>query len=68
MVILHNFCKGVCVGWGFFVLHKFKSLKPMMLPVVQGMWHLKTQFYAEDLIGYSVLKDFKIENVFYYLF
>ena len=47
MVILHNFLNGcVCVGWGFFVLRKFKTLKPMMLLVVQGMWHLKTQFFA----------------------
>ena len=48
MVILHNFLNGVCVcvGWGFFVLCKFKTLKPMMLPVVQGMWHLKSQFCA----------------------
>lgn len=31
MVILHNFLNGcVCVGWGFFVLRKFKTLKPMM--------------------------------------
>lgn len=58
----------MCVGWGFFVLHKFKALKPMMLLVVQGMWHLKAQFYAVDVIGYSALRTTKLRVFFYYLF
>ena len=53
------------MGWAFFVLRKFKTLKLMMLLVVQGVWHLEMQFRC-DLV--QCLKDYKIESAFYYLF
>ena len=38
----------------------------MMLLVVQGMLHLKTQFYAVDVIGYSALRTTKLRMFLFF--